>query len=196
MRETSEQWYVLTVRPGMERAASHAVRRIGGMTFLPGERRWVRPTRRKRGPERKVQRTFVSYPGYLFAGFSSVFLGTRGWEEILELDLVSGVISQHRCLDPKGARLDWRKEPKPLPASWRLGGWLTDKEDVTELPDRFEPPPVEQFQEGDDVIVTDDVFDRFPTKFKELAGEHMRVLMPFFGSEYAVSVPAAMVMKA
>lgn len=188
-------WYVLTVRAGMERAAVAAVQRVGAEVFLPAEQRWVRAHRRRRGARRKEARLYVSLPGYLFVHMPDWLAAGRGWDDILDLDLVHGVVMRHVCVDAVGPRRVWKREPFRLPPAWRLGGWLDGRVDLAALDAAVAPAePVYDIATGDAVIVTHEAFDRYPGKVVGIETKDgqaiARVLMAFLGAEREIRVPA------
>lgn len=183
-------WFVLTVVPGRERAAATAVRRAGAEVFLPGERRMVQENRRRRGQKRKTTRVYVSLPGYLFVGMPAWLLNGHGWNAVLDLDLVSGVIMHTRAVGDGPARV-WVREPLRLSPAWRLGRWLIGREDVAVL----DAMAAQEWtlEVGDQVQAAHAAFVQHAGKIIELRttqGRAMaRVLMTFFGAERVVSVP-------
>lgn len=184
---TEASWYVLVVRAGMERAAATAVQRKGAEVFLPGERRWVQPSRRARGDKKREVKAFVSWPGYVFMGMPGWLAEGRGWDDVLALDLVVGVLSTQRCVGNMGAYRQWERAPLQLSRRWRADTAFEGLENLAEeaAGDPAAPPALAI---GDEVIVPHEAFNRYPGKIVVIdeANVFARVLMRFLGGEREV----------
>lgn len=173
---TATIWHVLRVAPGRERAAAAALHRVGAEPFLPGRRDWERKHWRTK---KLVLREHPLSAGYVFAGWR----GWINWPRVLELDLVQGVLMETKR-QVSGGRETWAREPYRLPLGWRGLEWRghDGRAGIVNLLEAAPPPPIEhEIQPGDDVIVTSEIFDRYPAKCIAIEGQHARVLMDFFG---------------
>lgn len=185
-------WYVLRVVAGRERAAAAAVARIaeplGGEVFLPGSRTWRRRSRRD---QRRVRVEQTLAAGYLFVSLP----GFVSWKRITDLDLVDGVLCRtvRDAGAGSGGRDLWRREPCPLPASWRAGLGFDNLLAPADAPPDWD---AHDYNPGDPVLITHDAFDRCPGKCLAIEGAHARVLVQLFGAEREMTIPAAMAVKA
>lgn len=170
---SATNWHVLRVAPGRERLGAVALQRVGAEAFLPGRRDWERKHWRSK---KRILREHPLSAGYVFAGWH----GWIDWQRVLDLDLVQGVLmeTKRQIIDGREA---WRREPYRLPLGWRGIEWR-HAGGMENLLDNRPPPPIEhEIQPGDQVIVTSEVFDRYPAKCLAIEGQHARVLMDFFG---------------
>ncbi len=191
-------WFILTVRPGMERAAVAAVSRFGWDAFLPGYLKTVLKHSHQRGGKKngqREQRLFPSWPGYLWVGADKRRQGskTQGWEKILELEIVTGVISVWREAEPGR----WERHPLKLPRVWRAWRELRDVEDIAFREAlQGEAPPVD-YTPGDEVLITNKVFFQFRAKcvFLDAEGRTARVILQMLGSQREVTIAADEAMR-
>jgi len=188
-------WFLVTVRPGMERAAAAALLRIGWESFLPGYRKTVLKHSRQRGGKgpnaaetAKERRRFVSWPGYLFVGAPGWLQRTDGWPRLLALDLVTGVFTTQR--DVGGGR--WEDWPLKLPRNWRTWKELRDCENIAQLAEVVGDAPAVDYVEGDEVLITNKVFFQFRAKCISVdkEGKFATVELRMLGSDRVVTIPA------
>lgn len=186
------RWYVLTARAGTERATALAVKRVGADgLFVPGVGRWVRKSRHVRGRSTHVRKIFPALPGYVFAGFADYVLNTRGWDPVLELDLVQGVIHETTAAGRRPLEIggDWRRAIRDMAILSQFENLVTAKD-----PEQGEDP--DKIAVGDQVVVTHAAFDRYPGKCVQINGDVATVLMHFFGAERRVPAPLAALVRA
>lgn len=180
------RWFALRTGPQEEQLAIRILRRQDLLVSLPVEERYRKENRYKKG---KVAKQYPIMPGYILIGWGP---GPIPWWSALRFRIIKGVIS----ITPPPSKDDRYPAPIPSEIPHMQANRMLEK-DVLTAPSFYKFQRTwGEYNPGDEVRVVAGAYEGWQTKVIAVSGREAKILLPLFGSDKEVTVPADHLEKA